>query len=191
VSIQRISDLQLQTRIVSERNATTYFDVWLIFRWCTTVCYTGCVRDQKKLVKKLPTCFRNPKLYYHVHHSQLPDPVLSQFNPLYAHNFIPYPRFILSATSHLLSGFHRYLFQSNIPTNIQQIFLTFTIRAMYPLPSPIRKLDLQVDNIWWAVAFPWGGSLESLHRNLASRRRRRIRNPVPGAINEPSCHWGT
>jgi hypothetical protein len=95
-----------------------------------------------QLLKKLPTCFWNTNLHYHVHHSQLSDPVLSQFNPLYAHNLIPYPRSILHASSHFLSGFHRCSFHSNIPTTIQLTFLIVTVCVMYPFPSPMPKLDL-------------------------------------------------
>jgi hypothetical protein len=37
----------------------------------------------------------------------------------------------------------------------------------------------------------FGGGLEYFHRSLASRRRRRKWNPVPGGITGSHCHWGT
>jgi hypothetical protein len=36
-----------------------------------------------------------------------------------------------------------------------------------------------------------GGRVEYLHRSLASGRRRRKGNPMPGGITGPPCSWGT
>jgi hypothetical protein len=37
---------------------------------------------------------------------------------------------------------------------------------------------------------PCGDGFEYLHRNPASRRRRRKRNPVPAVITGSQCYWG-
>jgi hypothetical protein len=39
-------------------------------------------------------------------------------------------------------------------------------------------------------SFLCGGGLEYLHRNPASRKRRRKGNPVPGGITGPPCSGG-
>jgi hypothetical protein len=41
------------------------------------------------------------------------------------------------------------------------------------------------------VTVPCGGGLEYFHSSPATHRRRRKRNPVPGVITAPPCHWGT
>jgi hypothetical protein len=39
------------------------------------------------------------------------------------------------------------------------------------------------------VSTPRGGEFEYLHRSLASRRRRRKGNPVPGVVTGLPCSW--
>jgi hypothetical protein len=51
-------------------------------------------------------------------------------------------------------------------------------------------LGLYNDDLRPAQMIPCGGGVQYLHRTLASRRRRRKGNPVPGGITGPPCSRG-